>query len=233
MISKSSVRRVQINKKNRSLRKKYKYDQDVIIKKSPDLMIYVKNPNLNYFRSLFPTFNDNEIYRGYIIEAIAHQDIHLKQCDMSGGDIYKFLENNDILENAYKIFGNWLGWDYYNGLIVTGYQFNRSFNMKLFKLTLSNGINRGFQFKEGLNDDRTNFYPFANGNYGIYLTSKPDKYFYMYYNEENKCRIYDASIPDEAIVRIEYNDKLKVDIVRLSNPRKFKYNPDESKFTME
>lgn len=212
---------MKINKKNRLLRKKYKYDQDVIIKKSPDLMIYAKNPNLNYFRSLFPTYDDKLINYYYLKGAIKRQEIHLKHCVMSGKDIYNFLEKNDILDNVYEIFGKRLQFNSYEGLLMTGDQFNRFFNMKLFKLTHSNGINRGFQFKEGLNDDRTNFYPFVDWNYGIYLTPEPDEYLCLYLDEKNKCRIYDASIPNEAIVKIEYNDKLKVDIVRLSNPREF------------
>lgn len=197
----SFYRRIRVYDSDFALnRNKFEARCDKMVKNSPDLMIYLpdEKKNLKYFKKLLPGMFKRDIFNLYLKSKINHQEIHLKYHMMRGGDIYTHLDENNILEDVEKIFGK----SYFNlyvcqGLMLAGYQFNEFFPyIKLFK-TISD-----FESKPGINYAE-NFDLFATYDHGIHLVTGSD---YTHH-----C-IYDAVIPDHAIVRIE-NGRIKTDLV--------------------
>ena len=100
--------------------------------------------------------------------------------------------------------------------MISGKEFNQK-GIQLYKLTREDNNHNGLQFKEGLNKD---ILPWniseSCSKGGIYTTPIDCFYKWLFYSEMSMYWRWKVTIPDEAKVFIEDNQKVKVDQLILS-----------------
>lgn len=123
---------------------------------------------------------------------------------------------------------------YFEGLCLTKEQFTKYFpDTNLQKVTNSTEIHNSYQFKTGLNVENA-FNPKTNCTDGIYFTSNPREWGYLYgcvggekgrnvsifFDGGKKCFIRDVTLADGAIIKIEKN-KFKSNKIILGERREY------------
>src|SRR5437868_3604498 len=101
--------------------------------------------------------------------------------------------------------------------ILTGKEFNQK-GIQLYKLTQESNIHNGLEFKEGLNKDILPWNISSSCSPGgIYTTKTGCFYKWLRYSGIFMYWRWKVTIPDEAKVFIEDNEKVKVDQLILSD----------------
>lgn len=102
---------------------------------------------------------------------------------------------------------------------ISGTYFRNMFGMRrVVKLTNESCVHNGFEFKEGYNEDTSDFkYDVHCGN-GLYFCIDGEAYNWLEYNDKNIAYVWDVYIPDDARV-VVYKKKMKADKFILMNKR--------------
>jgi hypothetical protein len=114
-------------------------------------------------------------------------------------------------------------------LMISGKEFNDKlandsafpfYKKELVKLTVENNIHNGFGFKEGLNVDPVPFDASGSCNKGgFYFTFSHCWSEWLNYRIEIMYWMWDVKIPDDALVYLESETKIKADKFILENKR--------------
>jgi hypothetical protein len=104
----------------------------------------------------------------------------------------------------------------FNGLILTGKQFNEYFASvtDYYKVTNESEKHHDLQLQDGLIKDPKIFDKYRDCKSGIHFSSNPDEWAWLYDCGINICHLRRVILPDNAIVRIGDN-KVKANKVIL------------------
>jgi hypothetical protein len=119
----------------------------------------------------------------------------------------KFLERRSIISG--KVFK----------AKVSGDKTFMFYNCNPVKLTYKHNVHNGFEFKEGLNVDKNYLNTNVCSEGGIYITFEHCFERWLKYNDEPMYWIWDVEVPDDALVYLESDTKIKMDKLILSNKR--------------
>lgn len=107
----------------------------------------------------------------------------------------------------------------FTGLVLSGHKFNEYFAKKnrFFKVTNYNEIHNELKLQDGLVVDPKPFLRNDDCNGGIYFSHLPGVWAFKYCCNVTKCHLREVIVPNDAIVKIEYN-KIKADKILLLHP---------------
>lgn len=119
-----------------------------------------------------------------------------------------YIIHNDIFKNIPLYVIKQFDLKVFEGLIITGSQFNKYFgHYNFYKVTSDTEYHNNFQFTTGLNVDTKPFELFRDCVSGIYFSNDPHQSFNYYIKLSNKYFIRSVTVPSEAIIMIEGNSK--------------------------